>query len=114
MSALLDTGPHIVTIYVEETYVDSYGNTLKRPSQTGVLVRGCLVTPVPGSRAPGSDRRAGSELFKFLARTAPLGKWSRVVWEHDGQTRTLAVESGPDVFGVSDATRHITATLIAE
>jgi hypothetical protein len=110
MSRLLDHGPHSVVIYPEEEFQDTYNNIIRRPSETGVTITGCLVVPIAGSRAPGSDRRVGAEMFRFLARTAPLGKWSRVEWEG----RRLTVESGPDEYRMSSGVRHVSAVLIAE
>jgi hypothetical protein len=51
VSLTLDAGPHTVTIYLEESVVDSYENRVKRPSTTGVTVSGCLVQPLSSSAA---------------------------------------------------------------
>ena len=55
MSRILDRGPHTVTIYPEESFVDSYGNTVKRPAATGVVVSGCQLTPQLISRVAWAD-----------------------------------------------------------
>lgn len=119
MSRLLDYGPHTVTIYVEETVTDSYGNVVRRPSTNGVVVTGCLVTPLSSSRGafPALNVTQGQRVdqaFKFMARSAPLGWWSRVVWTHGGRTRNLTVLGGPLEHVASDGTRHISATLHEE
>jgi hypothetical protein len=119
VSRLLDHGPHTVTVYVEEEFTDSYGNVVRRPSETGAVVKGCLVTPLSSSRGafPALDVAQGQRVdqaFKFLARSAPLGWWSRVVWTHGGRTRNLAVLGGPLEHVASDGTRHISATLQEE
>lgn len=118
MSALLDHGPHTVTVYLEETVTDSYGNEIKRPSTTGVVIRGCILTPLSVERdatrlSSGPSDRDDYQ-WRFRARRAPLGTWSRVVW-HDGCTeRSMSVQSGPLQFGYSSATRHIAVTLQEE
>lgn len=115
MSSIIDFGPHTVTIYVEETVVDSYGNAVKRPSQTPVVVTGCTVTPLASARGafPAATIAQGQRLdqtYRFVSRHAPVGWWSRVVWEG----RNLTVLGGPLVAVASDGTRHISATLHEE
>lgn len=119
MSAILDNGPHTVTIYLEEEVTDSYGNTIRRPSTTGVVVKGCLVTPLSSSRGafPALSVTQGQRVdnaFKFVARTAPLGWWSRVVWNDGFKEWHLTVLGGPLRHVSSDGTSHISATLHAE
>jgi hypothetical protein len=119
VSRILDHGPHTVTIYLEETVTDSYGNTVKRPSATGVVVTGCLVTPLSSSRGafPALQVTQGQRVdqaFRFVARDAPLGWWSRVVWDDGHKVRNLTVLGGPLVTVSSGATRHVSATLHEE
>jgi hypothetical protein len=120
MSVLLDHGPHTVTIYLEETVTDSYGNPVKRPSATGVTVTGCLVQPLSSSRGafPALSVTQGQRVdnaYRFSARTAPLGWWARVIWHHpDGRDRNLTVLGGPLLYEASPATRHVSATLHEE
>ncbi len=119
MSILLDFGPHTVTIYLEETVEDSYGNTIRRPSTTGVTVTGCLMRPLSSSRGafPALSVAQGQRVdqaFKFIARTAPLGWWSRVVWDDGIKVRNLSVLGGPLWHNASTETQHITATLHEE
>lgn len=107
--ALFD-GPDTVTVYPEETVQDSYGNTIRRPSAVGVQVR-CRMQQISDSRDPGSDRRLGAQrAWRFSARTAPIGRWSRVVW---GDIE-LAVMSGPFVRSQSPGTSRVVATLAAQ
>lgn len=119
MSAILDNGPHTVTIFVEETVTDSYGNQIKRPSATGVVVKGCLVQPLSSSRGafPALSVTQGQRVdtaFKLIARDAPLGWWSRVVWNDGFKTHNLTVLGGPLRYVTSDGTAHIKATLHEE
>lgn len=115
MSSLIDHGPHTVEVFLEETVTDSYGNPVRRPSATAVTVTGCLVTPVSSSRGafPAADVSEGQRVaatFRLLARDAPIGWWSRVIW----QGRSLSVLSGPLEHVSSDGTRHVSVTLHEE
>ena len=120
MSATLDHGPHTVTIYLEETVTDSYGNEVRRPSATGVKVTGCIVQPLSSARGafPAMSVTQGQRVdnaYKFMARQAPLGWWSRVVWHHpDGRDRSMTVLGGPLLYEASPETRHVSATLHEE
>lgn len=119
VSRLLDQGPHTVTVYLEETTTDSYGNEVKRPSSTGVVVKGCLLTPLAASTdavsalSTAQGQRADMT-FRFRARRAPLGSWSRVVWNDGTRERRLTVLSGPLNYDYSSATAHVAATLHEE
>jgi len=120
MSVILDHGPHTVTIYLEETVTDSYGNPLKRPSATGVVVSGCQVTPLSSSRGafPALSVTQGQRVdnaYRFIARDAPLDWWARVAWHHpDGRDRSMTVLGGPLLHESSPMTRHVSATLHEE
>jgi hypothetical protein len=120
MSTTIDVGPHTVTIYLEERVTDSYGNAIKRPSTTGVVIRGCIVQPLSSSRGafPALSVTQGQRVdnaYRFQARSAPLGWWSRVVWHHpDGRDRNMTVLGGPLLYEASPATRHVSATLHEE
>lgn len=120
MSSMLDVGPHTVTIYLEETVQDTYGNTIKRPSETPVVVRNCIVQPLSSSRGafPALSVTQGQRTdtaYRFSAREAPLGWWSRVVWHHPtrGDVR-MTVLGGPLLYEASPETRHVSATLHEE
>lgn len=85
MSRILDSGPHTVVVFPEETTTDSYGNTVRRPSTVGVTVTGCQVTPLSSSRGAFSsyDLAEGQQVdqyWQIRARNAPLGNWSRIEW----------------------------------
>lgn len=120
MSTTIDVGPHTVTIYLEEKVTDSYGNEVKRPSSTGVVVTGCQVQPLSSSRGafPALSITTGQRVdnaYRFMARQAPLGWWSRVVWHHpDGRDRSMTVLGGPLLYEASPMTRHVSATLHEE
>lgn len=119
-SGILDQGPHTVTIYIEEIATDTYGNPIKRPSATPVVVTGCMVTPLSSSRGafPALSVTQGQRVdsaYRFTARDAPLGWWSRVVWHHpDGRDRRMTVLGGPLKYAGSPETTHVTATLHEE
>lgn len=123
MSILLDHGPHTVTVFMEEESEDSRGNKIRRPATTGVIVEGCLMIPVSSSRGafPAIDVRQGQRVdasWRFMAREAPLGWWSRIDWYRAGGAPVdllrLTVLGGPLEHGVSGTSRHISATLQEE
>ena len=117
--SLLDHGPHSVTVYPEETVTDSYGNPVRRPSDVGVVVVGCMMTPQQANRdatrlQTSTRGQRSDNTYRFRARSAPLGAWSRVVW-HDGtRERSFTVLEGPLLYDPSSATRHVAATLHEE
>lgn len=119
MSQLLDRGPHTVTVYLEETVTDSYGNTVRRTSDVGVTVTGCLLTPMFADRDATSQTSSaagqrGDRTWRFRARTAPLEPWGLVVWDDGTTVRRLTVLDGPLRFTYSAATAHVAATLHEE
>lgn len=119
MSALLDRGPHTVTIYLEEVTTDSHGNPVRRPSDIGVVITGCLLTPATSERdaAVQSSSEAGQRddrTWRFRAREAPLQPWGRVEWNDGFVTRCMTVLNGPLRHGITRATTHIAATLHEE
>jgi hypothetical protein len=115
VSILLDFGPHTVKVYPEVDGFDSRGNPVKRPSDTPVVIAGCLMMPLASTRGAFAaiDVKAGQRVdaaWRFMARSAPLGWWSRL--EFEGKVMTLL--GGPLVHTASDGTVHISATLMEE
>ena len=113
--SLLDSGPHTVTVFLEETVTDSYGNEVKRPSETGVVVTNCWVQPTSAARGSVSavDVSAGQRAtgtYRLIARSAPVGWWSRVEWEG----KRFAVLGGPLLREYTAATAHISVSLEEE
>jgi hypothetical protein len=105
-SKLLDRGSETLLIYPEEEVVNSRGERVRVPSATPVSVR------VSMSR----DRNSTAELpgqvdvkvIRCVARTAPIGSWSRVVY--NGEEWDVAA---PPHFseGVTKRTRNVTFAL---
>lgn len=124
MVALFNNGPHTVTVFLEETVTDSRGNQVRRASETGVAVTGCLVHPVASTRGafPAIDVKQGQRVdasWKLVcAPTTALGWWSKVVWTAAGgcpePSITFTVLGGPLRRGTTRATAHITCTLQEE
>lgn len=113
--SLIAHGPHTVKIWVEEETVDSRGNPVRRPSDTPVEVKGCIVHPIASTRGafPAIDVREGQRVdasWRLLARDAPVGWWSRV--EFDG--KVMVPLSGPLRHTASDGTTHVSCTLREE
>jgi hypothetical protein len=99
--------PHIATVYAEESAIDSYGNSIKRASSTGVVVR-CAITPSSSSR----DTNQGGPIdatYRFIARSAPIGSWSRVEWNNI----TFTVDS-VKYFDLTPESTHVEAVLRQE
>lgn len=109
MSLFDDTNlPHEVVIHPEIEDRDSYGNVIRRPADTGQTVR-CRLQVLSSGRDPSSDARIGTNrAFRFSAKEAPIGRWSKVLW--DGLE--LFVLAGPYRHDTgSRVTHRITATL---
>jgi hypothetical protein len=111
--SLLD-GRETVTVYVEESFRDSYGDTQIRPALVGVEVSGVLMQPMSTLRMfPSLDPTQQQRIYstwRLIARDAPLGVWSRVEWNG----MSFAVRSGPEYRHYSGATSHVTALLQEE
>jgi hypothetical protein len=114
--SLLEHGPHTVKIWIEIEATDSRGNAIRKPSpDSPVTVTGCLVHPVSSTRGafPAIDVRFGQRVdaaWRLHARNAPIGWWSKV--EFDGKVMTVL--GGPLNYTASDATRHVSCTLVEE
>lgn len=118
--SLVANGPHTVTVYLEETVTDFEGNVVKRPSTTGVVVTGCFIQPVASARgAFAALKVAGGQdvlvAYKLIAKYAPVGWWSRVVWvDDDGNTRKFSILGGPQARYFSPMSGHVSCTLQEE
>jgi len=105
-SRLLDRGRESLIVYVEETATDSLGNTIKRPSGDGVVLR------VTSSEDRSSDAelpgQVSNKVVRIMARQVPAGSWSRVVY--NGEEWDLA--SPPRMTpGVTSRLKHIEFTI---
>lgn len=122
--SIFTSGPHTVTVFLEEAGVDSRGNAVRFASATGVVVTGCLMHPVASTRGafPAIDVRAGQQVdasWKLICpASVPLEWWSRVEWTAAGGApqalMKLTILSGPLRRNVTAATAHITCTLQEE
>jgi hypothetical protein len=115
MSFLLDHGPHTVKIWMEIEVTDSRGNVTRKPAPEPVTVTGCLVHPMASTRGafPAIDVRFGQRVdaaWRLHARNAPDRWWSKVEIER----KVMTVLGGPLNFTASDATRHVSCTLVEE
>jgi len=117
--SLLDSGPHTVTIFVEETVTDFRGNVVKRPSTTGVVVTDCWMQPVASTRgafaalkvAEGQNVAVAYKLICKGSKT-PVGWWSRVEWtDNTGRVRKFSILGGPQARDFSVSTDHVGCTL---
>lgn len=103
---LLDQGRDTVTVYQDGEVVDEYGTPRRVPGAVGVDVPGCRVQPL-GSGDGSSFEEGVTRMYKVIARTLPLGPWSRVEWRGDSY----------DILGEvmlsngSDRTRHAVAII---
>lgn len=117
--SLIDNGPHTVRVYPEEHVEDSRGNAVRRPSATPVVVTGCIMQPMSSTRGafPAIDVSQGQRVdaaYRFMARKAPLGWWSKVEWDTPNGTIVMNVLGGPLLYVSSDGTSHVSATLQEE
>lgn len=117
--SLIDNGPHTVRVYPEERRLDDRGNAIRRPSATPVVVTGCIMQPMASTRGafPAIDVRQGQRVdaaYRLMARSAPLGWWSKVEWDTPAGTITMTILGGPLLHRSSDGTTHVSATLQEE
>lgn len=111
----LDTSNNDITVYLEETWTDSDGNTMVRPSATGIPAR-VMIQPLPQSGTSARRAEQDNEGFETermyrmrFTRSFPytLGAQSRIEW--NGQYWSimgdaLTYNSGP-------RTRHTDYTI---
>jgi hypothetical protein len=105
-SRLLDRGAEELIVYVEETAVDSDGNTVKRPSGDGITLR--VTSSVDRSADAELPGQVSNKIIRILARQVPAGSWARVIF--DGEEWDLA---SPPRFtpGATKRLRHIEFTI---
>jgi hypothetical protein len=105
--SILEAPPHTITLFVEETTPDSYGNPVRQPSSTSIEVQ-CLVTPISSQLRQRPDERPPRR-YKVIVREAPITLFSRVIWNN----QSCSVES---VIRRDDSptTRHIEAVIREE
>lgn len=88
---------------------DHHGNVVLKPSSVGVSVRGCLMQPLD-AKVDVSEGQRVRVLYRLIARSAPVGAWSRVEWNG----RKFTVVEQPTTERFTAATTHVTAILIEE
>ena len=105
-SRLLDRGRETLIVYVEETVTDSLGNTIKRPSGEGIVLR--VTTSEDRSSDAELPGQVSNKVVRIMARQVPAGSWSRVVY--NGEEWDLA--SPPRMTpGVTNRLKHIEFTI---
>lgn len=105
-SQLLDNGRQTIYVYPEVTVTNNRGDQVKVPSTTPVAVKVSM----------SKDRNSSAELpgqvevkiIRCVARRAPVGGWSRIVYDGEEWDLTAPPHRGE---GVSKATRNVTFTL---
>jgi hypothetical protein len=118
--ALVSNGPHTVLVHIEEEVTDWRGNIVRRPrADSPVTVTGCWMQPMASTRGAFAALKVDegqdvSVAYKLIARTAPVGWWSRVEWTHLGVTRKFAVLGGPLERNYGTPVSHISVTLQEE
>jgi hypothetical protein len=84
---VLDTLPHVATVFTEEAVVDSRGQEVKQPSTQSVEIR-CLIMPI-ASRRDGSIGQRVEQTYSLVTRAdAPITIHSRVI--HDVMSFSVA------------------------
>lgn len=78
-SVLLDRGRAVLDVYPEVTVVNKRGDHIKVPSDVPVKVRVSMSRDQnQAAELPG---QVDVKIIRCLAREAPVGTWSRVVYE---------------------------------
>jgi hypothetical protein len=116
---LPDSGPHTVEIFMEIETEDHRGNIVRIPDEDNpITVRNCWMQPVASTRGAFAALKVdqGQDVmvaYKFIARRAPIGWWSRVEWVDplDGRRRKFAVLGGPQQRQYTPASTHVSCTL---
>ncbi|RZS39147.1 hypothetical protein EV193_104363 [Herbihabitans rhizosphaerae] len=111
--ALFDSGATL-DIYPSVRTVDADGNEVWLPSETPITVRG-RVQPISSVEQLSFSQRAVigqsvTTLYRVIARNAPGGPWSRVVYGG----RDWEVVGEPECRRYSSATSHVTAIIRAK
>lgn len=105
-SVLLDRGRGILEVYPEVDAVNKRGDHIKVPADKPVKVRVSMARDRNQSaELPG---QVDVEIIKCVTRSAPVGTWSRIVF--DGEEWDLAAPPHRGV-GVSKATQQVSFIL---
>ncbi|WP_346921954.1 hypothetical protein [Glutamicibacter creatinolyticus] len=109
-SRLLDKGAEWLLVYPEVTVVNRRGTHVRQPVKTPVRRRATVVAD--RSQTADVQGQIDVEIIKVIMRDAPIGPWSKVARERDGQEFDL---TAPPHFtqGATRATRHAEFTLRA-
>lgn len=109
--SLLDDGRDVVTVFLEETWVDSDGNIMVRPGSTGITTNATVqVLAQSGTSARRSEQ--GNEGFETeevyrlrFPRSFPhrLNSESRVEW----LGKSYEIVGEPRIYNGSGRTAHV-------
>lgn len=115
--SLLDTGPDTLLIWPFEDAQDDRGNAIRQPSATPVSVCGRLQARGSEESAAPANGQVISTLYKFIARSAPIGPWALAKYTAGPNTPLIGTEfdvSGePELYAGSPRVRHVSALLRA-
>lgn len=112
--SLLDRGNEIVTIYPEVQTVSKDGNTVSRPSDTGVTARVSIQPISPGSPNDTDEQgvAAGSALYRLRplrGQHTALGKATQIEWN----SKRYALVGDPIRYNGSSRTAHVEYRIMA-
>ena len=106
---MLNRGTELVTVYPEEVTTDADGNTITRPSATGVICR-AVVQPITSAVAVGSQESQdigfvteSKYRLRLVGFPTSLGAQSQVEW----QGKRYAIEGEPRQYNGSRRTAHV-------
>ncbi|BDY27531.1 phage head completion protein [Mycolicibacterium mageritense] len=100
--SLLDRGRETVTVYPEETTTDRDGNTITRPSATGITLR-ASVQPISSTEAQAAgDQTEQRYRLRLVGYAGVLGAGSEVEWNG----KRWVLDGDAQVFNGSARTAH--------
>lgn len=105
-SRLLDKGREYVDVYPEELQYNSRGVPKRVPGTKPVRVR--VTTTKDRSQIADLPGQVDVEVVRCIARSAPVGTWSRVVYRGEDYDLAAPPRFSP---GVSKATQHVEFTI---
>lgn len=108
LMVLLDSPPHTIEVFPQESLVDSYGNAIDRPSMQSVIVR-CFVSRPRSTIDNEQVGRRMTNTYHVIGRTAPIGPWSRVIYSNE----SYSVEN-LQFNNASEGTSHFSCTIRRE
>jgi hypothetical protein len=105
--SILDRNPHLADVYPQVRSTDDLGNPVWVPAESPIRIR-CAIQPSTSNEVSVTGQYV-VDLYRLIAREAPLGPWAAVWWVDEGSW--WDVQGAPRHYRMSGRTRHVDAMI---